>query len=208
MYPRIATLRDADVVHRTPILTAISLARLSEFYDANTEDRPFAAATPSIWTTVALSASIVTVCLPSIKRFLNDWAAGINNAGLLEPFDAQVSDQLKSGQHSGLAATDTRRSAAINAHSRHMHNRLDDDTESKEGLTDGILRVVDIDVDSEGVSTGREGRTSPGASYDDRMGLGAQINGSTTTGVRAEPPGNKNGYIRFGAGRKDDMRHP
>jgi len=75
----------------TPIITLISILSLSDYYNAPLRDRPFAAVTPSIWTTVALNLSIITACIPSIKRFLADWAAGLSKAEINDAFELEHS---------------------------------------------------------------------------------------------------------------------
>lgn len=60
-------------------------------YDASLADRPYQAITPSIWTTAALNLSIITACIPSIKRFLADWAAGLSKAEINDAFELEHS---------------------------------------------------------------------------------------------------------------------
>ncbi|KIX04957.1 uncharacterized protein Z518_05829 [Rhinocladiella mackenziei CBS 650.93] len=75
----------------TPILTAITILSLDDFYHSTPQDRPWNAITPAIWTSVALNVSIVTACIPSIKRFLADWAAGLSGVVISEPFELEHS---------------------------------------------------------------------------------------------------------------------
>ena len=72
-------------------LQRYALACLSGFYDATITDRHYEAVIPSIWTSIALNMSIITACLPSIKHFLADWAAGVLNAAISEPVEQQLS---------------------------------------------------------------------------------------------------------------------
>lgn len=84
----------------TPILTAVSIFTLSKFYDASLLDRPYEAVTPSIWTSATLNISIITACIPSIKRFLADWAAGLSKAEINDAFELEHS---AGKSHSGNA---------------------------------------------------------------------------------------------------------
>jgi hypothetical protein len=95
-------LTNPACVHRTPILTLVSILTLSDFYSAPTSDRPFEAVTPSVYTTVALNLSIITACIPSIKRFLADWASGLSKAEINEGFEMEVSaGKSRSGGETG-----------------------------------------------------------------------------------------------------------
>jgi hypothetical protein len=69
---------------------------LNDFYHSEPDDRPWHAVTPAVWTSAALNVSIVTACIPSIKRFLADWAAGLSKTQITEPFELE---------HSGAMAT-------------------------------------------------------------------------------------------------------
>ncbi|KAK5165169.1 uncharacterized protein LTR77_009267 [Saxophila tyrrhenica] len=81
----------------TPIFTAITLSTYSPYYASPTLRRPFASTLPTIYTTMSLTTSLLTACLPSIKRVLTDWAAGMSNAGILEPFELQHSSNQQNG---------------------------------------------------------------------------------------------------------------
>ncbi|KAK1059146.1 hypothetical protein LTR74_012834 [Friedmanniomyces endolithicus] len=162
-------------IQMTPILTAISLVKLGKFYNATLEDRPFEAVRPSIWTSLALNVSIITACLPSIKRFLTDWAVGVANAGIAETYELQNSSRsYGNGQpptvRSFNAALSHRRSedrtqAVYDGGATHEyrarrrrddHSRVDNDAESERGLTDGILQTIDYRVEFEEAQHRRE----------------------------------------------------
>ena len=155
-------------VRSTIIPCTASLVALSDYYDAPLEDRPIKAITPSIWTSVWLALSIITACIPSIKQFLADWAAGLARAAIGEDLDAEH-DTVRSrsgnntknfsSQRSGTfasklglsrsgrgAVTSTGRSGGTIDHDdiriqnpRAQHNRSDDTSESMKGLTDGVI---------------------------------------------------------------------
>ncbi|KAK5732432.1 hypothetical protein LTR17_010488 [Elasticomyces elasticus] len=162
----------------TPMLTAISLAKSGRFYSANLEDRPFEAVHPSIWTSFALNVSIITACLPSIKRFLTDWATGIANAGIAEAYELQNSSHGHGkGQPSTVRSFNSPRSrkrsedrseaVRVGGSSyehrarrrRDDHDCVDNDAESERGLTDGILQTVDYYVEFEDTQHGWNGST-------------------------------------------------
>ncbi|KAK0305592.1 hypothetical protein LTR01_006739 [Friedmanniomyces endolithicus] len=163
------------LVQVTPVLTAISLVKLGNFYNATLEDRPFEAVVPSIWTSLALNVSIITACLPSIKRFLTDWAVGVANAGIAETYELQNSSRsYGNGQpptvrsytspHSRRRSED-RSQAVYDGGATHEyrarrrrddHSRVDNDAESERGLTDGILQTIDYRVEFEETQHRRE----------------------------------------------------
>lgn len=81
----------ADFMRSTPAITAASIVALDDFYHSTPQDRPWFAVVPSVWTSVAMNVSIVTACIPSIKRFLADWASGLSNVAISEPFELEHS---------------------------------------------------------------------------------------------------------------------
>ncbi len=177
-----ALISDAVVltdVYSTIIPSIVSIVTLAGFYHAPVEDRPFKAITPSIWTSVWLALSIITACIPSIKQFLADWAAGLARAAIGEDLDAEH-DTVKSrsgnntrfagSQRSGhlasklglsrsgrAAVTSTARSGGTRDDDdtpmqtyKGQHNRSDDTSESMKGLTDGvIMHTTDYAVEYE-----------------------------------------------------------
>lgn len=140
----------------------MSLVSLSDYYDEPTSSRPFAAATPAIYTSVLINVSLITACLPSIKRFLSDWAAGVTNAPM-EAFEQATSSNTPAyGSSSGLRSfvRSQTRGKLTSRHDRsqelsHMqsrdgreHRARGGDTESTRGLQDGIImQTVDYRVD-------------------------------------------------------------
>lgn len=162
---------------RTPVFTAYAIASLDDFYGATVAGRPNKLVAPSIWNSVAVNVSLITACLPSIKRFLTDWAAGIANAGMVEPYELQSSvDRSKIGQSYGnrsFARFQTRsndmmksdRAAGV-SYSDYASRRKDDqdrgadDGDSKKGLTDGIMKTIDYHIEYDKVRKRREGSMS------------------------------------------------
>jgi len=159
----------------TPAFTAVTLARLNGFYDTPTADRPFAVVIPSIWTTVALNASLITATLPSIKRFLTDWAAGVANAGLVAPFELQESTGQSYGARSisrsrhrfnNLAKGNPGNISNVSYSGYVRSGRNDqgpviDDGDSKKGLTDGIMQTTDYHIEFESIGTDGRRQRSP-----------------------------------------------
>lgn len=151
---------DADNIS-TPILTALSLVSLTHYYSKPTADRPFALVNPSIWTSVTVSVSLITACLPSIKRFLKDWAAGATSAPMLDAFELQISSNNPTyGRGSGLRSfvrsmprskgTSKLEGSELNqSRTRDDKIRSEDDAGSRRGLTDGIVQTVDFRIEYE-----------------------------------------------------------
>ena len=80
----------------TLVPNIISIVALSDYYDAPNRARPLEAITPSIWTSVWLAVSIITACIPSIRQFLADWAAGLAGAAIGEDLDAEHDTTIRS----------------------------------------------------------------------------------------------------------------
>ncbi|KAK3699701.1 hypothetical protein LTR37_016306 [Vermiconidia calcicola] len=161
----------------TPVFTAYAIASLDDFYGATVAGRPNKLVAPSIWNSVAVNVSLITACLPSIKRFLTDWAAGIANAGMVEPYELQSSvDRSKIGQSYGnrsFARFQTRsndmmksdRAAGVSysdyaSREKDDQDRGADDGDSKKGLTDGIMKTIDYHIEYDKVRKRREGSMS------------------------------------------------
>ncbi|KAK5704477.1 hypothetical protein LTR17_021859 [Elasticomyces elasticus] len=149
----------------TPIFTAISLSALSHFYARPTPTRPFSVVYSSIWTTMTLNVSLFTACLPSIKRVLGDFAAGLSNANILDAFELQKSSDQATSRTDDRVTTHFRlhtrskveRSNKTDDDANYVHhlkqgrggNRGSEDAESERRLTDGILQTVDYLVEFE-----------------------------------------------------------
>ena len=170
--------RHADAVSSTPVFTAMSLVSLLSYYDQPTSRRPFAAATPSIYTSVLINVSLISACLPSIKRFLTDWAAGVTNAPM-EAFElANFSTDPTYGNGSGLRSfvrsqvrgkltsrqDRTQELSHMQSRDEREYHAREGDTESKRGLTasDGILQTLDYRVEYEEDQHPWDGSTSSG----------------------------------------------
>ncbi len=150
---------------------------------------------------MALSLSIITACIPSIKRFLADWAAGLSRAAINDSFELEHTvDRSRSGDNthsqspgrtgslatklglsrSGRAeVTSTSRShvngkdSNINAHTQKpQRTRSEDTSDSVKGLTDGVIvHTMDYRVE-----------------YEDHELASLDGDGSTSSGRERAPP--------------------
>ena len=158
---------DANGLCSTPIFAAVSIASLSPFYAAAVPDRPFKAVNPSIWTSVAVNMSLMTACVPSIKRLITDWAAGVVNAGVMEPFAIQKSGGTAGSYPRGINSQNfegsqpsphgwSRSDRKEAAYSKYVVRRGDNqvrvgsDRDSETRLTDGIMQTIDYRVEYAG----------------------------------------------------------
>jgi hypothetical protein len=71
----------------TPAFTVLSLVTLHTYYKSDPQDRTWHAVAPAIWTQAMLNTSIMTACIPSIKRFLTDIQSGLMAAGISEYYE-------------------------------------------------------------------------------------------------------------------------
>lgn len=153
----------------TPIPNIISMVALSNYYDAPLDERPYAAITPAIWTSMWLCLSIITACIPSIKQFIANWAAGLAAAAVNDEVPLQFTMKSRSGNNTGYqnsqrgthlasklgfsrsgntevtsthGATrdrDERDTTPARQMPRGQHQRVDDTSDSVRGLTDGMI---------------------------------------------------------------------
>lgn len=94
----------ADQTTSTPPFAICALVYYSDFF-ASTTDRTWHATMPLIWTQIMLHVSIITACIPSIKRFLADVQSGLMGATISEQYEMTHSGgkttQLQSGSGTG-----------------------------------------------------------------------------------------------------------
>ncbi|KAL9530765.1 hypothetical protein SMMN14_05558 [Sphaerulina musiva] len=149
-----------------PVFIAINLAYQARFYDKPTPDRTFAAVMPSVWTSIALHVSLITACLPALKRFLLDFGAGVANGLMGEAFELQQGHMTKQSQgQSSMRDSRPPHGARPHLFSRSSRSRVESNTRrsdgksggtadrtsgelraSAEGSTDGILQTRDYQV--------------------------------------------------------------
>lgn len=71
----------------TPAFAICALVTFHTYYHATPQDRPWHIVAPAIWTQVMLNMSIITACIPSIKRFLADIQSGLAGVHISEPYE-------------------------------------------------------------------------------------------------------------------------
>ncbi|WEW54734.1 hypothetical protein PRK78_000159 [Emydomyces testavorans] len=95
-----------------PISTVILLAKFTPFFDSQPIDQPFQAVQASVWTQIILSLSIVTACIPGLKRFLADLQTGLMAGAIPEFYEMSATPRDKyytSSTHNSDRETGTRR---------------------------------------------------------------------------------------------------
>lgn len=98
---------------------------------------------------MALNFSIITTCLPSMRRFLNAWASGIANHSL-EEYELQVSSRHGNDPALGtLSFVESASKVMASQTKRAQRSAAEDDGYSNKGLTDGIRQTVDYHVEYE-----------------------------------------------------------
>lgn len=68
---------------RTPPFAICALVYYADFFDS-ANDRTWHATMPLIWTEIMIHVSIITACIPSLKRFLADVQSGLMGATISE----------------------------------------------------------------------------------------------------------------------------
>lgn len=159
--------RNTDAVFSTPIFTALSLAAQRDFYNTPTVDRPFQAAKVSLWTSIAAGTSLITACIPSIRRFVMDWAAGVSNTIIGEGEIALSSLDRTKDSHTRGSRTGRSASRMWSPRGKQEVGIEDDNEGSRKRLTNQITQTTDIIVQSEalgGDKSSLRGRRSKGSS--------------------------------------------
>lgn len=162
----------ADSMNSTPIMTLVSVATLSDFYDALTEDRPFHAITPLIWTSVALCLSIITACIPSIKRFLADWASGLSRAAINDSFEMDHTIGMSGSRNNGSVAWKQRLTKSA-------QRSAGTSSDSVKGLVDGVIvqtKGYHVEYEEEQVSVDGNRSTSSGREVVPNNASGTRVN--------------------------------
>lgn len=95
------------------IFTAILLSKTNPMFHSNAIDQPWQAVEPSIWTQSLISLSIVTACIPGLKRFLSDLQTGLMAGAITEFYELSVSGgagrSYASGTHESGRGTGVQR---------------------------------------------------------------------------------------------------
>jgi len=74
-------------MNRVPPFVICALITYQTFYYSYPQDRTWHAVAPVIWTQVRLGLSIVTGCIPSIKRFFMDVQSGLMGVTISESYE-------------------------------------------------------------------------------------------------------------------------
>ncbi|KAK5713946.1 hypothetical protein LTR15_010852 [Elasticomyces elasticus] len=90
-------------------LTILTLVTYHPYYIARPQDRTWHAVAPVIWTQITLNMSIITACIPSIKRFFMDVQSGLMAVTISEQYEMT---------HSGGKAAEMQSSSGLSVGSR------------------------------------------------------------------------------------------
>ncbi|KAK5133798.1 hypothetical protein LTR08_007227 [Meristemomyces frigidus] len=123
-----------------PPFTICALVTYRAYYYSQPQDRTWHAVAPVIWTQVMLSMSIITSCIPSIKRFFIDVQSGLMGVTISEVYElthsggkaTQLQNTSKSGTSSGLASK-----VGVLSASRSQGSRLSGTGLSQQGAKGG-----------------------------------------------------------------------
>lgn len=104
MMSQVQTARDKKLVVSilfglrifTPVFAITAIILSQDFYNTSPQDRTWYAVTPAIWTQLMLNVSIITACIPSIKRFLGNIRSGLTTINISTNYEA-----TRYGQSSG-----------------------------------------------------------------------------------------------------------
>ncbi len=87
---------DKHPLNSVPIVTILSLTTLNPYFSSTPLDYPWHAVAPTIWSQIMLNLSIITACVPSLKRFLADLQSGAMAVNITESFEMGVSKKVSS----------------------------------------------------------------------------------------------------------------
>jgi hypothetical protein len=96
MMSKVQTLKDKKLVVSilfglrifTPAFAITAIIFFGDFYHSFPQDRSWFAVTPAVWTQLMLNVSIVTACIPSIKRFLGNIRSGLTTINISPNYEA------------------------------------------------------------------------------------------------------------------------
>lgn len=133
------------MIFRTPVFTTFSLITGKQLYAAPTVDRPFEAIDVSVWTSIAAGTSIITACIPSIRRFIADYAAGVSNTIM---GDGDIALSSLSNSKSSWARKHGASRTWV-SRGEHAPRSKGNNGESSTDLTGHIVHTTHFDVHSE-----------------------------------------------------------
>ncbi|KAL5357145.1 hypothetical protein BJX96DRAFT_143967 [Aspergillus floccosus] len=157
-----------------PALTIPGLLSLRPVFQATPPDPTWHALMPAIWLQLVLSTSIVSNCIPPLRRVLADLQTGMMAGAVTEFFEFSVSggqsnntgdrSGSRSGSQVGLKKTRPRGSKSRNIFQRSSSLHGVDRRESQRNLReDVILQTIDYEVRYDGI---RRTRTSPSSDHE------------------------------------------
>jgi hypothetical protein len=89
-----------------PLVTILSLTTLKPSFYSSPPDKPWYEVTPTIWSQIMLNLSLITACIPSLKRFLADLQSGAMAVQVTEAFEMGISQKGYLGaEHSAGSRT-------------------------------------------------------------------------------------------------------
>ncbi|KAK2810927.1 hypothetical protein FQN50_002518 [Emmonsiellopsis sp. PD_5] len=74
-----------------PIFTIVALATQTPYFDATPPDNTWLAVKPTIWAQATICLSLITTCLPSLKRVMADFQTGLMAGTVTEYFEFSIS---------------------------------------------------------------------------------------------------------------------
>ena len=85
-------------MNSVPVVTILSLTTSKPYFYTTPPDKPWYGVTPTIWSQIMLNLSLITACIPSLKRFLADLQSGAMAVNVTEAFEMGVSQMGSSGR--------------------------------------------------------------------------------------------------------------
>ena len=88
-----------------PAFAIAGAVATAKYWNATPSDPTWHAVTSTLWSQAVINLSIITACIPCIKRFLADLSAGMMNVNISEPMELTMKNLSSSG---GRDPTSTR----------------------------------------------------------------------------------------------------
>jgi hypothetical protein len=90
-------------MNSVPIITILNLTTLKPYFSSSPADKPWHAVAPAVYSQIMLNLSIITACIPSLKRFLQDLQSGVMAVNITESFELGLSKKVSSSQPGAYA---------------------------------------------------------------------------------------------------------
>ncbi|KAK2786925.1 hypothetical protein FQN53_005871 [Emmonsiellopsis sp. PD_33] len=74
-----------------PIFTTVTLSTQNPYFDTTPPDNTWLAVKPTIWAQATICLSLITTCLPSLKRVMADFQTGLMAGTVTEYFEFSIS---------------------------------------------------------------------------------------------------------------------